>query len=173
VLQNLWQSHGRWGRGYHESDLVEAFAHFHAPLSKLLPEWLRIQADPPLHELLADVGLELIPEMQARLDLGASVEKKGSQLWVQRVDRDGPASQAGLMVGDELVALDTEELDALLDLKRSGHQRQLLIARDGLMRSLTIKPANPSIKAWTLGLVANQSGQTTTQRNRWLSLKPA
>jgi len=179
VLQTLWQSHGRWGRGYHESDLVEAFAYFHAPLSKLLPEWLRSQADPPLHELLADVGLELIPEMQARLDLGASVEKKGSQLWVQRVDRDGPASQAGLMVGDELVALDTErlyhqeELDELLDLKRSGHQRQLLIARDGLMRSLTIKPANPSIKAWTLGLVANQSGQTTTQRSRWLGLQPA
>ena len=148
-------------------------------MSKLLPEWLRSQADPPLHELLADVGLELIPEMQARLDLGASVEKKGSQLWVQRVDRDGPASQAGLMVGDELVALDTErlchqeELDALLDHKRSGHQRQLLIARDGLMRSLTIKPANPSVKAWTLGLVANQSGQTTTQRSRWLGLQPA
>ena len=83
------------------------------------------------------------------------------------------------MVGDELVALDTErlchqeELDELLDLKRSGHQRQLLIARDGLMRSLTIKPANPSIKAWTLGLVANQSGQTTTQRSRWLGLQPA
>ena len=179
VLQNLWQSHGRWGRGYQESDLVEAFAHFHAPLSKLLPEWLRSQADPPLEELLADVGLELIPETETRLDLGASVEVKGGQLWVQRVNRDGPASQAGLMVGDELVALDAErlrnpeDLGSLLDLKRSGHQRQLLIARDGLMRSLTIIPATPSIKAWTLGLVADQSGQTTTQRNRWLSLEPA
>jgi len=82
-------------------------------------------------------------------------------------------------VGDELVALDAErlrnpeDLGSLLDLKRSGNQRQLLIARDGLMRSLTIIPATPSIKAWTLGLVADQSGQTTTQRNRWLGLQPA
>jgi hypothetical protein len=61
----------------------------------------------------------------------------------------------------------------LLDLKRSGQQRQLLIARDGQMRNLTIIPASPSIKAWTLGLVAEQTEQTTTQRNRWLSLQPA
>jgi predicted metalloprotease with PDZ domain len=179
VLQNLWQSHGRWGKGYHESDLVQAFANFHAPLSILLPQWLRSKEDPPLQEYLGDVGLELIPETETRLDLGASVEAKGGQLWVQRVYRHGPASKAGLMVGDELVALDaerlrhSEDLVSLLDLKRSGQQRQLLIARDGQMRNLTIIPASPSIKAWTLGLVAEQTEQTTTQRNRWLSLQPA
>jgi predicted metalloprotease with PDZ domain len=179
VLQRLWQSHGRWGKGYHESDLVQAFAHFHAPLSTLLPQWLRSKEDPPLHEYLADVGLELTPETETRLDLGASVEVKGGQLWVQRVFRHGPASKAGLMVGDELIAIDAErlrhpeDLVSLLDLKRSGQQRQLLIARDGLIRNLTIIPASPSIKAWSLGLVAGQTEQTTTQRNRWLSLQPA
>jgi predicted metalloprotease with PDZ domain len=106
------------------------------------------------------------------------VELKAGQLWVQRVNRYGPASQAGLMVGDELVALDAErlcqpeDLGPWLDLKYSGHQRQLLISRDGLMRNLTIRPANPAIKAWTLGLVADQTEQTTAQRNRWLSLQP-
>jgi len=179
VLHNLWQSHGRWGKGYHESDLVEALAEFHAPLSTLLPQWLRSKQDPPLPELLADVGLELTPETETHLDLGAGVELKGGQLWVQRVNRHGPASQAGLMVGDELVALDAErlrhpeDLDALLNLKRSGQLCQLLVARDGLIRSLTITPATPSIKAWTLGLVADQTEQTTAQRNRWLSLQPA
>jgi len=179
VLHNLWQSHGRWGKGYHESDLVEALAEFHAPLSTLLPQWLRSKQDPPLPELLADVGLELTPERETHLDLGAGVELKGGQLWVQRVNRHGPASQAGLMVGDELVALDAErlrhpeDLDALLNLKRSGQLCQLLVARDGLIRSLTITPATPSIKAWTLGLVADQTEQTTAQRNRWLSLQPA
>ena len=179
VLHNLWQSHGRWGKGYHESDLVEALAEFHAPLSTLLPQWLRSKQDPPLPELLADVGLELTPETETHLDLGAGVELKGGQLWVQRVNRHGPASQAGLMVGDELVALDAErlrhpaDLDALLNLKRSGQRCQLLVARDGLIRSLTITPATPSIKAWTLGLVADQTEQTTAQRNRWLSLQPA
>ena len=179
VLRNLWQSHGRWGRGYQESDLVQAFAHFHTPLSELLPQWLRSKQDPPLHELLADVGLELIPKTESHLDLGASVEVKGGQLWVQRVYRHGPASEAGLMVGDELVALDAErlrhpeDLDPWLDLKHSGHQRQLLITRDGLIRSLAITPASPSIKAWTLQLVAGQSDRTAPQRNRWLSLQPA
>ena len=179
VLHNLWQSHGRWGKGYHESDLVEALAEFHAPLSTLLPQWLRSKQDPPWPELLADVGLELTPETETHLDLGAGVELKGGQLWVQRVNRHGPASQAGLMVGDELVALDAErlrhpeDLDALLNLKRSGQLCQLLVARDGLIRSLTITPATPSIKAWTLGLVADQTEQTTAQRNRWLSLQPA
>ena len=179
VLHNLWQSHGRWGKGYHESDLVRAFAQFHAPLATKLPQWLRSKQDPPLHEHLADVGLELTPETESHLDLGACVELKGGQLWVQRVNRHGPASEAGLMVGDELVALDAERLrlpedfDSLLDLKHSGHQRQLLITRDGLMRSLTITPASPSIRAWTLGLVVDQTEETTARRNRWLNLQPA
>ena len=83
------------------------------------------------------------------------------------------------MVGDELVALDAErlrlpeDLDSLLDLKHSGHQRQLLITRDGLMRSLTITPASPSIRAWTLGLVVDQTEETTARRNRWLNLQSA
>ena len=83
------------------------------------------------------------------------------------------------MVGDELVALDAErlrlpeDLDSLLDLKRSGHQLQLLITRDGLMRSLTITPASPSIRAWTLGLVVDQTEETTARRNRWLNLQSA
>jgi len=179
VLQNLWQSHGQWGKGYQESDLVEAFAHFHAPLLTLLPQWLRSYVDPPLDELLADVGLELIPETENHLDLGAIVERKHGQLLVQRVNREGPASLAGLMVGDELLALDAErlshpvDLDALLDVKRSGERRELLISREGLVRTLTISPASPTIKAWSLGLVADQSERTATHRNRWLSLQPA
>jgi len=179
VLQNLWESHGQWGKGYHESDLVEAFALFHAPLSRLLPQWLRSHQDPPLHELLADVGLELIPETESCLDLGATVELKGSQLLVQRVHRNGPASLAGIMVGDELLALDTQrlrhpdDLAPLLDLGRSGHQRQLLISRDGLIRNLSITPARPKTKAWSLALIAGQSEKTAADRQRWLSLQPA
>jgi hypothetical protein len=83
------------------------------------------------------------------------------------------------MVGDELLALDAErlshpvDLDALLDVKRSGEQRELLISREGLVRTVTISPASPTIKAWSLGLVADQSERTATHRNRWLSLQPA
>jgi predicted metalloprotease with PDZ domain len=83
------------------------------------------------------------------------------------------------MVGDELVAIDAErlchpeDLGPLLNVERSGHQRQLLIARDGLMRNLTITPATPSIKAWTLALVADQSEETAANRKRWLTLQTA
>jgi hypothetical protein len=83
------------------------------------------------------------------------------------------------MVGDELLALDAErlrhpdDLVALLDLQRSGQQRQLLIARDGLVRSLTMTPSSPAIKSWTLALIADQSEAMASHRQRWLSLEPA
>ena len=179
VLQTLWLSHGQWGRGYDECTLVEVFSSCHSPLATLLPQWLRGTEDPPLDELLTDMGLELKTEMETQLDLGIKVEAAAGQLLVQRVTREGSGSLAGLMVGDELLAMDDErlhqkeDLEALLGLGNSGQKRHLLIARDGRIRCFTVIPTSPTIKAWKLALIAGHSDRTAEARSRWLALQTA
>ena len=180
VLQALWQSHGRWGRGYGEADLVACFAQFSPDLTTLLPEWLVSCSDPPLQHYLADVGLQLVPQQAHQLDLGAQLEQaKGSapELRVQRVTRHGPASAAGLMVGDELLAIDgerlrsSEQLAPLLSPAFAGRERRLLICRDDRLRELAITPGPVAVKAWSLVADPAASAAQVQACQRWLLLQ--
>ncbi|MBY6224551.1 PDZ domain-containing protein [Ferrimonas balearica] len=58
--------------------------------------------------LLAQAGLALIPAKKQKLELGVSHDDSGK---LTRVRRDGPAWQAGLTPGDQLVAIDDQRFD--------------------------------------------------------------
>ncbi|MFM8660022.1 MAG: M61 family metallopeptidase, partial [Cyanobium sp.] len=54
VLRQLWRSHGRWGRGYRDADLLLAFSTAAPDLAQLLPGWLEGTDDPDLDGYLVD-----------------------------------------------------------------------------------------------------------------------
>ncbi|MBY5992765.1 M61 family metallopeptidase [Ferrimonas balearica] len=59
--------------------------------------------------LLAQAGLTLTLDEQRKLDLGLTTDGEGGA--ITRVRRDGPAWQAGLTAGDQLVAIDGQRWD--------------------------------------------------------------
>lgn len=177
VLRQLWASHGACGRGYREAELVAAFAS-HAPdLATLLPRWLSSLEDPPLQEALATVGLRLEPRIASGQDPGCRLEPGPGGLQVQRVDRHGPAAQAGVVVGDEWLALDgmrlrsIEDLQQLLSLQRHHPSRELLYCRDGVVRCTSLQPAAAAVEGWTLALDPDTAAALEPQRRRWLRLE--
>ncbi len=180
VLQALWNSHGHCARGYSQADLLVAFADQAPDLVTLLPQWLNGTDDPPLEELLADVGLILVGEAAPHPHLGWQLEHRpGGGVWVSRCDRHGPAQQAGVLVGDELIALDHErvrsvdDFNALLSAaskERSG--RCLTLCREGLLRSLTLVPEPPAVQRWTLVDASTVTAEMQSRRRRWLALQP-
>ena len=176
VIRQLWHQFGRWGRGYQESDLLAAFSAEAADLETLLPHWLRDLSDPDLVGYLADVGLKLVPKAAESSWLGLTVKAEPTGLLVQRVYRHGPAEQAGLAVGDELLALDGERLrqaDALKTGWTPGQTRELLVCRRGRVRQcqLTAEPA--AVEAWRLESDPAAPPQALERRRQWLSLLPA
>ncbi len=180
VLQDLWRSHGRWGRGYREEDLIGVFADHAADLSTLLPNWLASTEDPPLEDYLADVGLRLVSDCSSSRFMGWQVESpSGSGLQLRRVERDGPAEQAGLQVGDELLALDhqrvrlADDLPPLLaDHGEAAAPLDLLFCRDGRVRCVEVWPAAPAIERWRLQIDPAAPDVTAARRTRWCSLAP-
>jgi predicted metalloprotease with PDZ domain len=176
VLRQLWLSHGRWGRGYSEADLVQAFSTHSPDLATQLPRWLRELDDPDLDGYLSSVGLFLDAEMASTPWAGLTTRQEAGGLMAARVVRGAPAEQAGVMVGDELVALDGQRLKSPDDLQRAlrSHQCQiLLIARRSQLRSLELHPQAPHVERYLLKRVANATDEQMAAQHRWLLQQPA
>ncbi|MFZ9683567.1 MAG: hypothetical protein ACO3DQ_10250, partial [Cephaloticoccus sp.] len=173
VLRQLWSSHGRWTRGYSSDDLVRAFAQ-HAPdLAQLLPRWLDQLDDPDLDGYLSSVGLQLEPEMATTPWSGLQLRAEASGLLAQRVWRSGPGEQAGVMVGDELLALDGERLrqpEQFSAALRSGACQELLIARRSRLHSLKLRCAEPSVERYRLQRLPEASADCLERQQQWLQL---
>jgi len=147
----------------------------------LLPQWLSSTGDDlPLDDLLADVGLHLVPQPASLPDFGWQLESTApGTVMVGRTDRDGAAQRAGLLVGDELIALNGERLRQPDDLNlilpsgvgRSLPAQELLIARQGLMRTLVIEPGPPTVERWALESMVGPSAEALARRQAWLALQ--
>jgi predicted metalloprotease with PDZ domain len=176
VLRQLWLSHGRWGRGYSEAALVEAFATQAPDLATQLPRWLRDLDDPDLDGYLSSVGLFLDAEMARTPWAGLTPRQEAGCLIAARVVRGGPAEQAGLMVGDELVALDQQRLKTPEDLQRalrSNQPQTLLIARRSQLRSLVLCSQLPQVERYRLKRVVDATDEQLDAQQRWLLQQPA
>lgn len=174
VLRSLWLSHGACGRGYREADLLAAFQRWAPDLGVLLPAWLRGCDDPPLEELLAAFGLQLEPEWAPHPWLGLEFEASQGTLQVKAVARDGPAERAGLMVGDELLAIGglrvraQAEADSLLAAAVAGSRLEFTCCRDGRLqqRDPVAEPPRPS--RWRLSPMDGADPVAAERRAAWL-----
>jgi predicted metalloprotease with PDZ domain len=183
VLQTLWQRFGLHRRGYQEADLIDAFSSIAPDLAVLLPAWLNKTADPDLHRYLIEIGLRLQPQMASVANAGWGLEApdRAAEVRLRRVVRHGPAAQAGLQVGDEVLAVDanrvrqSDDLNHYLKLNESGkplhEQLEILYCRDGGVRRTTLRLAEAAIERWTLGPDPNADRQAIERRQRWMNLQ--
>jgi len=177
VLRQLWRSHGRLGRGYREADLLLAFSTAAPDLAPLLPSWLEGTDDPDLDSYLADVGLTLQPHQADAPWLGWQLELTATGLLLQRVLRGGPAESAGLLVGDELIALAgqrlrrPDDLPPLLATQKSGTPLPLHFVRDGRLHSTSVEPGSPQVERWSLEPCPEVTDAMLQRRGRWLALE--
>jgi len=175
VLQRLWRSHGRWRRGYRETDLLEAFATWAPDLRQLLPRWLDQLDDPDLDGYLCSVGLELEGEMAEHPWCGMTARRESGALVAQRVHRGGPAERAGVMVGDELIGLDGERLrtaEQFQGLLHTGRSQELLIARRAQLRSLALVCDSPATARYRLRRRSDATAEQLELQRQWLALVP-
>ena len=172
VLRGLWLSHGRWGRGYSQADLLNAFAAEAADLAEQLPRWLQSLDDPDLDGYLSSVGLQLEAEMAATAWAGLSARVEAGGLITNRVWRFGPAEQAGVMVGDELLGLDGERLrqpEQFMASLQAGVSQELLISRRGQLRTLQLSSAEPRPECYRLRRRLDASAEQQERQRLWLA----
>ncbi len=123
LMRLLWQQYGKSGKGLAENEIEKLASELAGKdLSDFFDRYLYGTEDPPLAELLQDVGIEfhLRPassvddkggkpatseENKAVTTLGARVVADGCGAKLTHVFDNGPAQQAGLSAGDIVIAL--------------------------------------------------------------------
>ena len=187
VLRRLWRSHGRCRRGYQREDLLAALAAEDPALAAQLPRWLDERDDPDLDGALATVGLRLQPETAGQWWLGCQVEldAAGGGLLLRRLDREGPAAAAGLLAGDELLAIGVDRVRRPEDLERllrvpeataaeaaeaKAPTLEVLCCRDGRLRRQLVQVQAPCINRWRLEADPQAGPEQVAARQRWRTL---
>ncbi|MEB3317294.1 MAG: M61 family peptidase [Cyanobacteriota bacterium] len=182
VLRQLWRRFGRWEAGYREDDLLAVFAEQAHDLSILLPQWLRTTEDPDMNGYLADVGLRLEAESAAFPSAGWLLDPASEGgLRLTSVARLGAAENAGLEVGDELIALQQRRVRRVADVEAllagfggpsTATPLAVMFCRQGLVRHTTLHLQHPAIQRWRLRPVPEASPAVLERRRQWLELVP-
>ncbi len=105
--------------------------------------------------------------------LGARTATEHGRLVVTEVPRDTPAHEAGVNVGDELLATDDYRLpaaglDQQLGYYRPGDRVSLLIARRGVLRRIPVTLGRAPETSWTLTVDSGADRRRAAARSRWL-----
>jgi predicted metalloprotease with PDZ domain len=145
VVRILWGEYGRSGCGL-EEDAMESVVARVADVGDFFARYVEGTEPLPYEDLLATVGIgfaSAVREPEAS-SLGARLKRVDGLLVIEGVVRGGAGMEAGLLPGDELVALGTTRLSneatlaAALRAMQSGESAELLVARAGVLRRLSL-----------------------------------
>lgn len=123
-------------------------------------------------------GLELvdIAEDLELAELGVKTAVQNGKLIVISITRGSGAWNDGINVRDELISIDdirissNEEIDNLLKIAKPGDEYQILISRDGILKSLKIKLTRDTTKRYFIMPLPEVSPTQLEIRKAWLHL---
>lgn len=199
VLSDLFAGTG-WGSSGYTPERFQAAAERRAgrDLDTFFERYVRGTADLDFGSALAVVGLELRrdedeegegEESEDREDEDGDDEEGdgeeedepdaylgldlGSDGTVDAVREDGPAFEAGVQVGDLVLALDGEhltgsDLDDLLEDVTPGERIELTVARRGRLHTLAFDTARRNSAEWTIRRVEAPTDAQRAAYERWL-----
>ena len=180
-MQAAWQRFR--DNGYRNADLYDLLEEMAGPS---MARWLqeRVEGTGPLDYavLRTSLGLELVrrPEAVQPPELPAAwldLHFEDDSMIVSRVPDDSSLRSAGLLPGDEVIALDGYRLQRSdwqerLKTYRPGERVPLLVARRGALRSLDVQLEAVPLKKWKLRPAEKRSRGQTRRYRRWLAGKP-
>lgn len=145
VVRLLWEEYGKTGRGLEEDAIERAVARI-ADVGDFFERYVDGADALPYEELFATVGIAFAasPCEPEQASLAAKVKVAEGLLTVESAIRGGAGMEAGLLPGDEVIAIagtrttGRAALDAALRGLRLGEPAELLIARAGIVQTLSL-----------------------------------
>ena len=173
TLRLLWGRLGRHGRGYGRQDLMAAIADVSPPLADQLPGWLDGRGVLPIDRSLETIGLLLDPVMETQANADWTLREGDGTVWIDRTLAGGAAERAGLVPGDELVALrdwrcrTLKRTQQLLD---GPEQCQVTYSRRGLIGHTQLVLEKPGVDRYRLIWDPGASMEARLLRDQWFQV---
>jgi len=173
ILRRLWLKFGLSARGYSRLDIYESIAEVDLDLAKEVNNWLDQLNNLPLKSVINDLGLHLEPVLSNEGETGLTLVESEGQIKITRVTIGSMANQAGLVVGDELLAIGgfrCRHVDDLKALMPNDHSVVITYSRRGRLGETTIASDQPGLDHWDITMDDQASSKTINLRERWLEI---
>lgn len=106
--------------------------------------------------------------------LGFSAAEREGRLVVGSVTPDSPATEAGISLDDEILAINdlrvTGSVETRLQLYPIGETVRLLVARDQRILEVPIRVGRRQFESWGVSVAAEDDGTLRKQREAWLGV---
>lgn len=117
------------------------------------------------------------PEDRPKGWLGADTKADGGLLKVTTVASDTPAAAAGLSADDEIIAIDGHRVDSgklkrIVGALGAGTTVEILIARQGLLRTVEATLGEERTETWQLKFRGDQTDEQKARVEKWLGVEP-
>jgi predicted metalloprotease with PDZ domain len=185
VLRRLWERFAAKGDGFDEGTVQREFeGAVDLDLGAFFDRCVRGREDPDLAGALAGAGLNLKvgwekhpPEGAAEGFvpgwLGVNTKSDGGRLWVGSALTGGPAEEAGLYAGDEILALDgfrVEErsLNERIHARRAGDRVRLTVFRREQLRDVEVTLGTRPHDKFDIAPIESPSDEQRAVYKGWL-----
>jgi predicted metalloprotease with PDZ domain len=175
LFRRLMVSHGQTGKGLTQADIIAAAsAEAGEPMDAFFARHVDGRDELPLPELLARVGVQVVSEATSRAYSGLVL---APDRIVRNIEPGSPAEIAGLMLGDEVVAVagrrvrTGDEAQARLAERKAGEKLEVAVFRGGRLelRPLTLVSDPHRIHRFELAAAATLLPATLAARQAWLA----
>lgn len=175
LFRRLMVSHGQTGRGLTQADIVAAAsAEAGEPMDAFFARHVDSNAELLLPELLTEVGVQVVSEATKRAYSGLVL---APDRIVRNIEPGSPAEIAGLMLGDEVIAVAGrrvragDEAQARLAERKAGERVEVAVFRGGRLEQRDLKLiADPHrIYRFELAAAATLKPATLAVRQAWLA----
>jgi len=165
VMRQLWREYGETQRGLEEDAIERAVASVSGlDVRDFFARYVDGVDQLPYAELLEPAGVEASFTLRDA-SLGAKVRRAEGRLIIDSVIHEGAAMAAGLLPGDELLAIDGNRTTTEADVEsglRGRETAELLVARNGVVRTRPLAPRSVGVDV-ELAIVA-----PSALREQWL-----
>ena len=172
ILRELWQGPGRQARGYSRDHIKAAVARWDRDLASDLDQWLDQPEAVPLLDCVKALGLRMDPVPLKHPDHGLTLKDADGAALIQRVRRDSPGQQAGLVVGDELLAINGYRVRRSSDLAVLLEKQECVrvtYSRRSLLKETQLFP-DAGVDHWTLDWDPGCTTEQRQLRDRWFEI---
>ncbi len=181
VLTELWRAFGTERRPVPEDGMAAIIERVAGTSMKdVLDPWVDGRGELPIDTVLAKMGLEVRRDTgkRARGSLGVRLRTADGRATISSVLRGRAAQRAGLDAGDEIIAIagrrvENAKIDPMLAGRPAGSEVEMVVSRDGTMRTVTVKLDAPIPDRIRIGLAEGATGAQRSLLQGWLRGLPS
>jgi predicted metalloprotease with PDZ domain len=117
---------------------------------------------------LAYAGLRLNVTPDNTPSLGMTAADENNRIIVKVTRKDAPAYNEGINVNDEIIAIDgfrmnnVAAMNAYISNRKIGDAVKITLARDGLIREMTVKVGTSGVAQYTIVPISNPTDEQQT-----------